>query len=71
MARMNRLDSIEAKIERAQKKVADTGAKYEEATAALKELLDKREKIRREELIAAMAHSKRSYEDVMKYIKSR
>mgnify|MGYP003323434192 CR=1 FL=1 len=71
MGRKSRLDSIEAKIEKAQQRVSITCERYEAATAQLKELLDKRDELRKEEIFNAMSKSRRSYEDILKYIKSR
>ena len=42
--------------------------KYDIATAALKRLLDKREMLRTEEVMTAIAKSKRSYEDIISYL---
>jgi len=71
MGRKRNIDSIEAKIQKAQQKVSVTCDRYEAATAELKALHDKRDEARKEELFEAMKKSKRSYEDILKYIKNK
>ena len=44
--------------------------KYDATTATLKQLLDKRQAMRVEEVMAAIAKSNRSYEDIVNYIYS-
>ena len=68
MARIANLEILEQKIEKAQDDVVKTKKKYDDATAVLKRLLDKREMLRTEEVMTAIAKSKRSYEDIMSYL---
>ena len=42
---------------------------YDKATKALKDLLDKRDSIRREELINAISKSNRTYDEIMQFLK--
>ncbi len=68
MARVTSIESLELKIEKAQEQVSRTKKQYDAAIAALSELLDKREAIRRDELIKAFAKSERTYEEVMDFL---
>lgn len=68
MARGTSIEILEQKIEKAQNDVVRTKQKYDTATAALKELLDKRESLRSEELLKAFTNSHHSYEDILKYL---
>ena len=45
-----------------------TDVKYDQATANLKELLDKRDAIRKEEILSAVVKSGRSYEEIMNFL---
>lgn len=42
--------------------------KYDQATANLKQLLDKRDAIRKEEIMSAIVKSGRSYEEIMEFL---
>lgn len=68
MARTIGENLFEEKIEKAQEDVVRAKKKYDAATATLKQLLDKRQAMRMEEVMAAIAKSNRSYEDIMNYI---
>jgi len=68
MARVTSIESLELKIEKAQEQVSRTKKQYDAAIAALSELLDKRDAIRRDELIKAFAKSERTYEEVMDFL---
>jgi predicted acetyltransferase len=68
MARTIGKDLLEEKIEKAQEDVVRAKKKYDVATATLKQLLDKRQAMRIKEVMAAIAKSNRSYEDIMNYI---
>ena len=41
---------------------------YDHATAVLKELLDKRDAIRKDEILSAIVKSGRSYEEIMNFL---
>jgi flagellar biosynthesis chaperone FliJ len=62
--------SIEQKIEKAQQTVIKAKAKYDAAITELKKLMDKRDACRRDEIIAAIAHSDKSYDEIIAFITS-
>ncbi len=70
MARKIGRDVLEERILQAQEDVVKAKKKYDVSTATLKQLLDKRQAIRAEEVIAAIAKSNRRYEDIINYINS-
>jgi len=45
-------------------------ARYEAATAELKELLDKKKAIQTDEIVKAVSKNSRSYEEILAYILS-
>ena len=63
-------DVLEERIENAQENVVKAKKKYDAATATLKQLLDKRQAMRAEEVMATIAKSNRRYEDIINYINS-
>ena len=64
------MDVINQQIEVAQEEVIKAKQKYDAATDRLKELLDKKRELQTEELMAAVMKSKRSYEEIIRYINS-
>ena len=70
MARTVNTDLLDQKIEKAELEVATARKNYEEATANLKKLLDKREAIRSQELMKLIADSPLSYTEVVNLIKN-
>ena len=62
--------SLERKIEVAQEKVVKTKEKYEAAITELKQLMDKRDALKKEELIAAIKRSDKTYEEILEFINS-
>lgn len=68
MGRKIEKDVLEERIEKAQEDVVKAKKKYDTATAMLKQLLDKRQAMRVEEVMVAIAKSNRSYEDIVNYI---
>ena len=70
MARAISMETLENKIVKAQENVSKARVRYEEATSELKKLLDKKKALQTDELIKAISTSKRSYEDILAYIKS-
>ena len=56
------------KIEKAEADVIAAKKKYDQATANLKELLDKRDAIRKDEILSAIVKSGRSYEEIMNFL---
>ena len=65
------MDVINQQIEVAQEEVIKAKQKYDAATDRLKELLDKKRELQTEELMAAVMKSKRSYEEIIRYINSK
>ena len=61
-------EALEEKIEKAEADVTAAKEKYEQATANLKQLLEKREAIRKEEIMSAIGKSGRSYEEIMDFL---
>lgn len=64
------MNVINQQIEAAQEEVIKAKQKYDAATDHLKELLDKKKELQTEELMSAIMKSSRSYEDIIRYIKS-
>ena len=73
MARIRKTskEALEEKIEKAEADVVAAKKKYDQATANLKELLDKRDAIRKEEILSAVVKSERSYEEIMNFLNAR
>ena len=68
MARMTSMEALEHKIEKAKEQVIRTKKQYDSATAALSDLLDKKDALRRDELIKAIMKSDRTYEEVIDFL---
>lgn len=68
MARTTSIEALEHKIEKAQAQVSRTKKQYDDAVKTLSDLLDKRDALRRDELIKAIAQSNRTYEEVMEFL---
>ena len=68
MARMTSMEALDAKIEKAQAQVSKTKKQYDAAVAALSDLLDKRDALRRDELVKAIMKSDRTYEEVLEFL---
>ncbi|GAB1475483.1 hypothetical protein MASR2M70_17690 [Bacillota bacterium] len=69
MARATGMESLEQKIEKAQADVVRTKQKYDVAIAALKDLMNKRDALRRDELITAIMKSSKPYDEILQFIK--
>lgn len=67
MARMTSMEALDHKIEKAQELVGKRKKLYDEATSALSDLLDKRDALRRDELVKAIMKSDRTYEEVLAF----
>ena len=61
--------TIDEKITQAQEQIIKTKAKYDEAIAALEELLAKKRAMQNEELLRLFANSNRSYDEVVAFLK--
>ena len=70
MARTTGLESLEQKIEKTQMDVVKTKQRYDEAIAVLKDLMNKRDALRRDELITAIMKSSKPYDEILQFIKS-
>ena len=70
MARTRKTTSIEDKIEKAQQKVISTNARYDAAVTELRTLYDKRNAMRKDELMNAFVKSDRTYEEVLAYLQA-
>ena len=70
MARVTAMQAVEAKIEKAQEAVSKKKKEYDEAVAVLSDLLDKRDALRRDELVKAIMKSDRTYEEVLEFLES-
>lgn len=68
MARMTSIDVLEAKIEKVQQQVSRAKKQYDEALAKLSDLLDKRDALRRDELVKAILKSDKTYEEVLEFL---
>ncbi len=68
MARMTSMDALEKKIEKAQEQVSRTKKQYDAAVAKLSDLLDKRDALRRDELVKAIMKSDKTYEEVLEFL---
>jgi len=68
MARQIGMDSLNKKIEKAEQNVSRTRAAYEEATAELKELLDKRDALKKDMVVKAIMKSDKTLDEIMAFI---
>lgn len=64
------METLDAKIEKAQDRVVTTKAAYNQAVSELKELMDKRDAIRKNDLYDRFVKSKWSYEQIIKALSS-
>ena len=70
MARQISMESLEAKIEKAEQTVIRTKKTYDTATEELRKLLDKRDAIKRDEILAAVVKSNKSYDEILRFLES-
>jgi len=68
MARAKQTVSIDEKIAKAQIVVENTKEKYEAAVKELKNLMDKKEALKKQELFKAIESSRRSYEEILSFL---
>ena len=61
---------IDEKIKQSEAALAKAKSRYDAEAAVLKELLQKRQAMRDRELMEAIAKSRRSFEEILDYIKS-
>ena len=67
MARMTSMEALEKRIEKAQEKVSRAKKQYDDAIAVLSDLLDKRDALKRDELVKAIMKSDKTYEEVIDF----
>ena len=70
MARGVNAELLDVKIEKAQEDLVKAKHKYDLVAATLKDLLDKRDAVRKKKLLDAIAQSKHSYDEIMQYLQS-
>ena len=70
MARIASMEALEQRIEKAQEQVSKTKKAYDAAIAVLSDLLDKRDALRRDELVKASMKSDKTYEEVLEFLNS-
>lgn len=70
MARAMSMESLDKKIEKAEADVKEAKKKYDEATARLNDLLDKKDAIMSQQIIDATSKSSKSYEEILRFIKN-
>ena len=70
MARIASMEALEQRIEKAQEQVSKTKKAYDAARAVLSDLLDKRDALRRDELVKAIMKSDKTYEEVLEFLNS-
>ena len=68
MARLVAIESIEQKIEKAQMDVVKAKHRYDAAITRLECLMDKRDAIKRDVLVATIMKSNKSYEEVLRFL---
>jgi len=70
MAKARQTASIDDKINKAQGNVERSKAKYDAAVSELKQLLEKREAMRKDALINAITRSKKSFAEILEFLKN-
>ena len=70
MARLAPMDAMEQKIEKAQEQISKTKKAYDAVIATLSDLLDKRDALRRDELVKAIMKSDKTNEEVLEFMNS-
>ena len=68
--RMKKMISIDEKIEKARLDFEKAKVKYDAAAKDLQDLMAKKDAIRKDELIKAIARSGKSYDEILAFIES-
>lgn len=68
MAKTAVIDLLEQKIEKAQMDVVKTKQKYDATVAKLGDLMDKRNALKRDELVTMIMKSKKSYGEILRFL---
>ena len=69
MPRIASKDSLDSKIKKLEAAIAKNREQYEKLTAELKELQNKKDALKNDELIKAIADSPRSFDEILQYLK--
>jgi hypothetical protein len=70
MAKTRQTTSIDDKIVKAQELVERSKARYDVAVTELKQLMEKRDAMRKNALLNAITRSKRSYDEILEFLKN-
>lgn len=68
MGRKMNMNALEEKILKAQDEVVKAKKVYDEKTAKLEDLLNKRDALKKEELLVAISESNKSYDEILNFI---
>lgn len=68
MARTIGMESLEKKIEKTQDDVVKAKQKYDVAVSSLSDLMNKKDALKKEQLITAIMKSDKTYEDVLSFL---
>ena len=71
MARTKSNASLDEQIEKAQERLENAKAQYDSAATDLRKLLEERESRRQKLLMAAIAKSDKSFEDILRFLESK
>lgn len=71
MARIKSDASLDEQIEKAQDRLAKAKAQYDSAATELRKLLEERDARRQKLLMAAIAKSDKSFEDILRFLESK
>lgn len=71
MARTKSDASLDEQIEKAQDRLAKAKAQYDSAATDLRKLLEERDARRQKLLMAAIAKSDKSFEDILRFLESK
>ena len=71
MARTKSNASLDEQIEKAQDRLAKAKAQYDSVAAELRKLLEERDARRQKLLMAAIAKSDKSFEDILRFLESK
>ena len=70
MARIRKTITLDEKIEQAQMAVEKAKARYDATVKELRDLLDKKDAQRKQELLKAVENSARTYDEIMAFLKA-
>jgi outer membrane protein TolC len=70
MARIRKTITLDEKIEQAQMAVEKAKARYDATVKELRDLLDKKDAQRKQELLKAVENSPRTFDEIMAFLKA-